>query len=63
MNQMTAVEMRDPTDRYAITDGYSLERMISHCRQDRHARCQQARRRKVMRRSSTPDWQAEGASP
>ncbi len=31
MNQMTAVEVVDPTDRYAITGtGYSLEGKISH---------------------------------
>jgi Ca2+-transporting ATPase len=31
MNQMTAVEVVDPTDRYAVTgSGYSLEGMVSH---------------------------------
>ena len=38
MNQMTAVEVVDPTDRYAITGtGYSLEGKISHpAGEDRH---------------------------
>ena len=63
MNQMTAVEVVDPTDRYAITGtGYSLEGKISHAgRQDRHDRRRdpalrrrerrQARRRQGGRRS------------
>ena len=63
MNQMTAVEVVDPTDRYAITGiGYSLEGKISHPgRQDRHHRRRdpavrrrerhQARRRQGRRRS------------
>ena len=62
MNQMTAVEVVDPTDRYAITGtGYSLDGKISHGRQDRHhrrrdpalrprERCE-ARRRQGRRRS------------
>ena len=63
MNQMTAVEVVDPTDRYAITGtGYSLEGKISHpagktdtidARDPavRHGQRRQARRRQGGRRS------------